>query len=84
MYVGETALLPEERFARHKEGGRTASAVVRRFGLRLRPDLAQGIGPFNTRADAAEGEARLAARLRRRGFTVFGGQGRTFMQADRS
>ena len=78
VYVGETALSPQERWERHRQGGRTASRVVTRFGLRLRPDLAADIGPFNCRTQAEEAEAALAAQLRRQGFVVFGGQGRTF------
>lgn len=78
VYVGETALSPDERYARHREGGRTASAVVRRFGVSLRPDLSARIGPFATRENAEAAELRLAEDLRSRGFDVFGGQGRTF------
>jgi hypothetical protein len=78
VYVGETGLDPVERLARHKAGARTSSAVVHRFGLELRPDLSEGIGPFATRDEATAAEAQLASALRRRGFTVFGGQGRTF------
>jgi hypothetical protein len=78
LYVGETALVPEERFAKHRAGGRTAARVVRRYGVRLRPDLTRGVGPFATRAEAEAAEAALAAKLRRRGYVIFGGQGRTF------
>ncbi len=78
LYVGETALSPELRFARHREGGRTASRVVHQFGIRLRADLSAGVGPFATREEAAAAELRLAENLRSRGFVVFGGQGRTF------
>jgi hypothetical protein len=78
VYVGETGLTPEARFARHKDGGRTASKVVHQFGLRLRADLSRGVGPFKTREEAESAESELAARLRASGFRVFGGQGRTF------
>jgi hypothetical protein len=78
VYVGETALPPEERWGRHKAGGRTASRVVTRFGRCLRPDLVAGVGPFDSRARAEAAEATLAAKLRRQGYVVFGGQGRTF------
>ena len=78
VYVGETALPPQERWWRHKAGGRTASRVVTRFGRCLRPDLVEGVGPFNSRAQAEVAEATLAAKLRHQGYVVFGGQGRTF------
>jgi hypothetical protein len=78
LYVGETGLHPQERLARHKAGGRTSAGVVRRHGIRLRPGLTRGIGPFRTREEAEAAEARLAEKLRLRGYAVFGGQGRTF------
>jgi hypothetical protein len=81
LYVGETSLTPEERWERHKAAGRTASKHVARFGRRLRPDLSVGIGPFTSRAQAEQAEAELAAELRREGYVVFGGQGRTFRVA---
>lgn len=79
VYVGETALAPEERFTRHKEGGRVASRIVRDHGMQLRPDLVDR-GPFLTRANAAKAEKALGDKLRRRGFTVFGGTGKTFLR----
>lgn len=78
VYVGETALSPDERYTRHREGGRTASAVVRRSGVSLRLDLSARTGPFATRENAEAAELRLAEDLRSTGFDVFGGQGRTF------
>jgi len=38
LYVGMTGLTPEERFANHKAGTK-AAAVVKRYGLRLLPEL---------------------------------------------
>lgn len=76
VYVGETELTPEERFARHKSG-RRASRIVRDHGVRLRPELATR-GPFLTRANAAKAEKELGDSLRCRGFVVFGGTGKTF------
>jgi len=71
VYVGETAGTPEERFAKHLRGHR-ASRVVRKYGLRLRPDLYRGFVCF-TREQSRLLEARVAARLRVQGFVVFGG-----------
>ena len=38
LYVGMTGLTPEERFANHKAGVKAAS-VVKRYSLRLLPEL---------------------------------------------
>ena len=38
VYVGMTGLSPEERFANHKAGTK-AAWVVKRYGLRLLPEL---------------------------------------------
>ncbi len=71
VYVGETADTPEQRFAEHKRGYR-ASRVVRKYGVRLRPDLYRGFVCL-TREQSRRLEARVAARLRAQGFIVFGG-----------
>jgi hypothetical protein len=70
VYVGQTALTPEERFAQHLEG-RKCNQFVRDFGVRLRPRLYANVGPFETRAESERAEARLAERLRRRGYAVW-------------
>jgi hypothetical protein len=72
VYVGQSALSPEKRFEAHRAGHR-ASRRVRNFGVRLRPRLYRNVGPFDTRAEAEAAERHLADRLRRRGFTVYGG-----------
>lgn len=72
VYVGQTADTPEERFAEHQRGYR-AARVVKKHGIRLRPRLYRNYGPYSTREEAEAAEARLAARLERRGFCVFGG-----------
>lgn len=77
VYVGETSLTPEERYEKHKSGHR-ASRKVQRFGVGLLPDLAPK-SAFLTRQNALRAEARTAEKLRRRGYTVFGGQGAPFM-----
>jgi hypothetical protein len=81
VYVGETGQTPEQRFAKHKAGGLTASPVVYRRGLRLRPDLWAGVGPFAKREEAEAAELTVARRLRSAGYDVHGGQGRTFSLA---
>ena len=70
VYVGQTALTPEERFAQHRAGYKS-NRYAHRFGLRLRPKLVANRGPFATRDEALEAEATLAERLRRRGHAVW-------------
>jgi len=73
VYVGQTAHAPEHRFAQHKAGGKLAAKKVYRFGVRLRLDLMQGIGPFATRKDSEAAEKAVAAALKKRGHLVFWG-----------
>lgn len=72
VYVGQSWHEPERRFLQHTEGIR-AARIVRRSGLRLRPDLTEGWGPYMSREDSLAAEAELAADLRERGYRVFGG-----------
>jgi hypothetical protein len=72
LYVGQTVVTPEERFAQHRRGHK-ASRVVRRHGRRLRPDLYDGLPLLASREAALVLEARVAAELRSRGYRVFGG-----------
>ena len=71
VYVGMTGLSPAERFANHKAGIK-ASAAVKRYGLRLLPELFQHLNPMPYAA-AVEMEKDLAEDLRRAGYTVTGG-----------
>jgi hypothetical protein len=71
VYVGMTGLTPEERFANHKAGVKAAS-VVKRYGLRLLPELFTHLNPMPFEA-AARMELDLAEDLRRAGYTVTGG-----------
>jgi len=78
LYVGQTAKTPQERFAQHKSGARSAkglklsSDIVRKYGRYLRPSLYQHIGPLS-RAEALEVEEGLALELRRKGYAVWWG-----------
>ena len=69
--VGMTGLTPEERFANHKAGTNTAW-VVKRYGLRLLPELYGHLKPMPYEA-AAQMEKDFAEDLRRAGYTVTGG-----------
>ncbi len=46
---------------------------MRAHGVRLRPDLAEGWGPYGSRREAEAAEAELAEQLRASGLCVFGG-----------
>jgi len=71
VYVGMTGLTPEERFVNHKQGIK-AAAVVRKYGVRLLPELYAHLNPMPYDA-AARMEVDLAEDLRRLGYTVTGG-----------
>lgn len=71
VYVGMTGLSPEERFANHKAGIKGAY-VVKRYGVRLLPELFEHLNPMPFDA-AAIMERDLADDLRRQGYTVTGG-----------
>ena len=71
VYVGMTGLVPDERFANHKAGIKCAW-VVKRFGVRLLPELYAHLNPMPFEA-AAQMERDLAEDLRQAGYTVTGG-----------
>jgi hypothetical protein len=71
VYVGMTGLTPEERFANHKAGVKSAW-VVKRYGVRLLPELFAHLNPMPFEA-AVRMEVDLAEDLRRAGYTVTGG-----------
>ena len=71
VYVGMTGLKPEERFANHKRGIKAALAV-KRYGIRLLPELYAHLNPMPYEA-AVQMEMDLAEDLRRAGYAVLGG-----------
>ena len=71
VYVGMTGLTPEERFSNHKAGIKDAP-LVKRYGIRLLPELYAHLNPMPFEA-AAQMEMDLAEDLRRAGYTVTGG-----------
>ena len=68
---GTTRLTPEERFANHKAGTKAAWGL-KRYGLRLLPELFEHLNPMPYEA-AADMEKDMAEDLRRAGYTVTGG-----------
>jgi len=71
VYVGMTGLTPEERFENHK-GGVKAAWIVKRYGIRLLPELYAHLNPMPFEA-ALQMEMDVAEDLRRAGYTVMGG-----------
>lgn len=71
VYVGMTGLTPDARFANHKQGIKSAW-VVKRYGVRLLPELFAHLNPMPFEA-ATQMEKDLADDLRRAGYTVTGG-----------
>src|SRR6516162_5105647 len=71
VYVGMTGLAVQDRFQNHKEGQKSAW-VVRKYGLRLMPELYEFLNPMPFEA-AAQMEKDLAEDLRAQGYTVAGG-----------
>jgi hypothetical protein len=71
VYVGMSGLTPEERFANHKAGIKEVG-LVKRYGIRLLPELYAHLNPMPFEA-AAQMEKDLAEDLRRAGYTVTGG-----------
>lgn len=71
MYVGMSGLTPEERFANHKAGIK-AARIVKKFGIKLMPELFAHLNPMPFEA-AAVMERDLAEDLRNQGYFVAGG-----------
>ena len=72
VYVGSSALRPEDRFQRHKDGDVSSSRHVRRRGIRLLPDLYARMNPLPSRDAAHRAERALRRELTRRGYRVYG------------
>jgi hypothetical protein len=71
VYVGMTGLPVDHRFENHKAGYKSAW-VVKKYGVRLLPELFEHLNPMPFDA-AAQMEAELADDLRAAGYTVTGG-----------
>ena len=71
VYVGMTGLDPDERFDKHMAGIRS-NRFVRRYGLRLMPELYAVFNPMPYDA-ARDMEVELAISLRAKGYGVWQG-----------
>ncbi len=71
LYVGKTIREPEVRFRQHKEGYK-ASRYVRKYGVRLLPDLYEHLNPMSN-AESVELEVSIAEALKRAGIPTYGG-----------
>ena len=71
VYVGMTGLAVQDRFQNHKEGQKSAW-VVKKYGVRLMPELYEFLNPMPFEA-AAQMDKDLAEDLRGEGYTVAGG-----------
>lgn len=69
VYVGSSAREPETRFAQHRRGYKS-SGLVKRFALRLRPDLYEDIGAMRGSRVARNAEFKRARELSTAGFVA--------------
>jgi predicted nuclease with RNAse H fold len=71
LYVGKTIRKPEDRFQQHIDGYK-ASRYVKKYGVRLLPDLFEHLNPMSA-SEATDLEVRIADALKEAGIPVYGG-----------
>jgi hypothetical protein len=77
LYVGMSSKTPLERFRQHKMGARSkrgikiSATIVEKYGLYLRPSLANHLTPVKSRAEALKLEKLLTLELRRKNYAVW-------------
>jgi hypothetical protein len=69
VYVGSSAREPATRFEQHRRGYRS-SGLVKRFALRLRPDLYEDLPGFGRSTEARAAEVARARELAGAGFVA--------------
>lgn len=74
LYVGQTAIPVEKRYAQHLAGGRLASRRVTGKAVRLCPELVPA-GKIYNRKSSEAAETRLGRDLQKKGYKVYGPQG---------
>jgi len=78
LYVGMTSKSPEDRLEQHlkgtlsKKGHNLSSAIVKKYGIYLRPSLSRHLTP-KSRAEALLMEDQLGKELRRQRYAVWWG-----------
>ncbi len=70
VYVGESWHEPEKRFEQHMDGGWLSASIVRKYGVRLLPDLYKDRKPV-PEAERKEQEEGLAGDLQGKGYAVW-------------
>jgi ADP-ribosylglycohydrolase len=73
VYVGQTAKMPEDRFADHK-AGKLDAPIVRDHGVELLPELYADVPIAQSREEAERLEGEHAIYLRQRGYAVWEGR----------
>ena len=73
IYVGQTSIPVEDRYAQHVAGGRLASGKVTGNAVKLRPDLVPEVQLFS-RKNAESAETLLGKGLQDKGYKVYGPQ----------
>lgn len=68
-YVGMTSRTPEERFAQHKAGYKSAR-LAKKYGVRLKPRQYTSLNPMSYK-DAVKMEKLKTKQLRKRGWGVW-------------
>ena len=71
LYAGKTTRKPEVRFQQHKHGYK-ASKYVKKYGVRLLPELFEHLNPMSG-AEATELEVSIAEALKKAGVPTYGG-----------
>ena len=69
VYVGSSARSPEQRFEQHRRGYKSSS-LVKRFAVRLRPELYEDLGSFKGSKSACRAERERARELADCGFVA--------------
>jgi hypothetical protein len=73
VYLGRSALPPEDRFFQHKEGVKKGKGYVFRYGEWLMFRLFRALPTYKYTDDVLKAEAVRARELAAKGYTVWGG-----------
>lgn len=77
LYVGVTSKSPKERFDQHKNGVLSkkgvdiSSAIVKKYGIFLRPSLYTHLDTYKDLEEALKAEKALAHQLKRQRYAVW-------------